>query len=366
MAPSSCTHKELVGISNHSEIQSSSLKLSTPLLSYQPYRLSKHVRYTVPLTIAKFAIVGRRDGRIGGLAAAWRDILNPFETKAWIVTFLFFCALLVLTVYVSSDQQGRTHWEIVFAHDEYPNYSHNKNSTVPNDNFARNNKTCIMKMFVPRRLISISWICFFTIVLIFYELALVEFIVNQTPNVLNLSKVSGEELSSFAVRRDTATETIFWNMVDPQRKYNNDTIPWKRTGSIKEIFGLLENRSAGVKYGLMHEYLLSSELHSRQSLCDSLEVWNVLNEAPYFLSAFFMTKAVSVDEIDAINREISELHQFSRIQEINKQYNHAIPERCYTRRQRIDEWYIVGAMIPIIFLVMLIIFFLRCTSGHSD
>lgn len=383
LAPDTCGHNDFILAFKHPSIVSSGYRLGSPILSYQPNRVDGSGPFTVPITTGRLTIIGRRAVQKGDITRAFRDVVHPFNHAAWALSIGLGVVLLVLQLCVFTDF---TEWPprfdvLLFFGDDIIMHERDEVLEVQRRRRRRRGFTGRVQQehvaaSLARRLITIGWIAYFTIFLIFYELALVEAVLNPPSNKLQLSALDSEQVGEFAVRENTATETVFKNIVDKDGKYNmmsdnktNDnrtTFPWVRVQTAEDIFNKLQEERPSssskearfVRFGLMHQGIAAHMLHENVELCTTLQEYELTSGGHVFQSAFFFTKTVPQTMLNDMNRQISVLQQMAIIQEMYDAYHMKVPEACGPKRTRIDTAFIVVTIALVVGLIGIVVFVL--------
>lgn len=313
----------------------------------------------------------------GDIARAFRDVVRPFNHAAWMLIIGLGVVLLVLQVCVFTDfteWPPRIDLSLFFGGDvlmieEEGNEKEDVEMQKKKEKKRRfrggggggQNRTRVAASLA-RRLITIAWIAYFTIFLIFYELALVEAVLNPPSTTLQLSALETEQVGQFAVRENTATETVFKNIVDNDGKYtnvhgNSTTVPWVRVKTAEDMFNKLQEDSS-VRFGLMHQGIAANMLHENVALCSLLQEYEINSGAHLFQSALFFTKTVPKTRLNDMNTQISVLQQMVRIQEMYSTYHMKVPESCGPKRTRIDTAFIVVTIALVVGLIGIVVLLL--------
>eukprot|EP00171_Calliarthron_tuberculosum_P002186 IDg2186t1 len=152
---------------------------------------------------------------------AYTTILRPFQLVTWVVVLFFFIVFalirIVIAAYFAEPRTLNTIWKQALGEQDaiQINETHNQ------ERVRLVNKTAV---FVHGFAVS----AFIVIVILFYEIAVVNFIFQKQKPMLQkeLSNLDISELKDYVIIEKDGTDKIFRSHVDPKGTYKNRIPPW--------------------------------------------------------------------------------------------------------------------------------------------
>ncbi len=184
------------------------------LLFSIPERLTENTRPSAPISEDRIIVIGRRDSK-SSIVQAYTTILRPFQLATWMmllgILMFFVFARVLIAAYFSDPRTPRNIARHVF--DEH-------------DLHSNETQRLLNKGAVASLMISVA--AFFAIVILFYEIAVVNFVFSKKKHALqkSLSSLTEEEMKQYVIPKAEATENIWRKYVKAENKYVNHTPPW--------------------------------------------------------------------------------------------------------------------------------------------
>lgn len=256
-AGSTCTFDNEIRFIENSTAENTSYNfIAGGFLLFLPYRRTKNTITSSHIFIDNLVLIYRRDPEVGSWKESVKNILSPFQWRAWIVivasiSVLFLCACLFL--YRFAPPGNCLKWTVT------PQLENN----VPADERIA--------------WISLKWAIavLFTVLLLLYEISVALWIFRGPPPMVeDLQQLPGLGLDRYAVVANGASEAIFRNIVDKENKYLGNDALWTRGDRLNGILKLLLDKSSKVDYVFNFRSNVKNELHE-SNLCSKV-IWDPL------------------------------------------------------------------------------------------
>ncbi len=192
------------------------------LMFVLPHRLTENTRPASSLIEDQVVIIGRRDSR-SPIVQAYSTILRPFKFETWMmllgIFLLFLLVRIIIAVYFARPRKRH----VIVRHllGEYDVRDNQLPLTQNEETLRLLNKTAVMSL-------TLAVSAFFVIVILFYEIAVVNFIFLKKTHALQkeFANLTPEEMKQYVIIKGGGTEVIWRSYVDPEKKYENRTTPW--------------------------------------------------------------------------------------------------------------------------------------------
>lgn len=214
---------------------------------------------------------------------------------------------------------------------------------------------------VAKRLIRIAISSMIVIFLLFYELAVAQFLFveQKKPNLKDVRTLTRENLMEYSVEKDAATENTWHRTVFAPGKYKDDpeSFPWKRCSTNSECFDWALDPSNPVRYVVGFKSAGTYQVLHR-SACNVMTVYGTENELYKFGAGWLYGGAVPPSFRRAVDRDIASVSLGDEL--------HAIADRdagtldttdCKTIFHDIDVG-IIGALVIVLSVPTLVLLFL--------
>lgn len=304
-----------------------------------PQRMSENTTASVTVRGVKPVLVGLKEAD-GAVNRAIGVILRPFQLGTW----LLILGVLLLAV----GTYGALAW--YFAN---PRSTMNVCRHLMLD-FSQSNhderELMLNKVSVRSLLFAVTaaWV----ILILFYEIAVVNFVFFQKPASLNeaLRDLSPTGLRKYLVTKGDATELLFRAYLDPGGKYATGTPPWQFCSSKEECYDKLLNNSDRGQFFFTYEQSRRFEQRKRGG-CSKLTVFEPPSPLPSVPAGMYYSSGFPRSRIVEIDKAILQLSVDNKIQsEINKE-NPSLD--CVADPRSIGPSVVGWLLLPIIVLAMI-------------
>lgn len=189
-----------------------------------PQRITNLTRASTPISSERIVLIGRRHSGII-LARAYSTILRPFQFKTWMLllgVLVFFAIVrLLLAVYFATPRTAQgvgRHLLGDFKLDEEALFDYKRKKK---ENILLLNRGAV-------RCWDLGVAAFFVIVVLFYEVSVVNFVFAKRTEVIEqpLAVLGPRELKEYVIKQGGGAEIVWRNHADPEMKYEHINPPW--------------------------------------------------------------------------------------------------------------------------------------------
>eukprot|EP00171_Calliarthron_tuberculosum_P009902 IDg9902t1 len=264
------------------------------------YRIGEHTIPSISFNEGKVLVFGSsRDKRLT-ISTAIHVIVQPFEPFAWVLLSCVILGFIGTRILIT----------LVYTRPLQPAL------------FIRNYLACRFKVFV-------------LIFVLFYELAVVNFIFNyhsdgQAHRVENLSI---NELKQYAVSKESAESHIFRRFVDPHDRFISKR-PWTETENHTEVFKKILDPSHPARYGISFSDGARYELR-KKNLCNKFDLYNTSVPLHQYSTVWYYGSNLPPKKRTAINQGISELREANKVSPAIDEAVGFMPQNCGKIESRI-------------------------------
>ncbi len=305
------------------------------LLFSLEYRLSSRTIPSVPLLEDRLIIIGPRNDDRVSWANAWEALWRPFTTKAWVMLFLTTGSVIFLRVWISFHFTDPFTWQ-QFRDNLLGDYIH---TNIGNANRVAN--AAVERHKDPaelRRLnsyISNGVKILFVIIILYYEIAVVDFIFQDRQDETN--RISPGE---FALTKSSTMSRVFRTEFLNRTKRRNQACPrgkpcWLELDTIQDVYFTITSQNNTKSDVHQNSYVYENFnrywFRRNSSLCGELQVveYEPLNRKVagvwYYSSNIELERRVEIDRAILDMRERDEVR--SKLYEVT---GSSLPPKCET------------------------------------
>ncbi len=157
-----------------------------------------------------------------------------------------------------------------------------------------------------RRLLQVALSATAVVFLLFYEIAVVNFlfIEQSKPRIQSVEKLSAEKLRHYSIQKNAATEVVWHRTVDPDGRYNESTYPWQRCVTEIECFDWIRNGSAKLFVGFK---TIGTYQVVQRGACENMTIYETNKELYTFGAGWLYGGSVPVPWRRKIDVQVLEL-----------------------------------------------------------
>lgn len=221
---------------------------------------------------------------------ALEKIVGPFEPYAWIMLFMIIFLFVIARLCIALVFTWPFSWRYLISNLSvglFPELDHSSYTRSPAE--------------VQLRYLNGVWLnsakVFFVVVALFYELAVVNFVLSSNlsaPTVVP-RELSEAQLGKYAVVKDSAESVIFRNSV---REEFRSPRRWSEVNSGKQLFDKIVDKRGSITHGVIFDISAQFEIFKR-NLCDNLAVY--MTEEPILRYSMVWYYGANVDLATRVN-----------------------------------------------------------------
>lgn len=334
----------------------------TGLLAQLPERVSENIVPTVQLFESEVVVLGPSNEFQGTIRAAFAQVFRAFETTTWIVLSIFVLLLIILALLVSCVfTRPLTPFNVLMNLCGEHKLIFDVSEHLSRDSDIRRSKSLHRAAVI---VLGIGFSAFVVIVVLFYEISIVDSIVNQqSPKVGNLALLSDSALSRYSVLKNSAPERTLRRATDPtgSRFKSDSEFPWFRCMVDDECYDKMLDKKDEVKYMVVLEPEGVWNVRERLAY-DSIVQYKTRDTLFLFSGGWYLGTSVPLSEQVRINQEILKVKMSAKLRNIIE-IDSGLQEKSFGQQKpRISPGILA---IPLIFIVgpCLIIVFLLIICG---
>lgn len=354
-----CQFNDMV---NYIDQASSDYKLgATGLLLENKQRLRENVKPSISLLSEVMVIFGEQQESRMGFPVY--KLLHPFRRDTWLAFTSFLTAFVMLSMLAARvlGPRSNTVSDVIqntFQFYVCPTFT---SVTIESSPIIADGASMMRRQRLGERLATcravrhlmrVSLSVTFVIFLMFYEVAVVNFLFIQqsAPRLKNVKDLTKEELAQFCVERDAATEDVWNKTVFSPGKYNIDERPWKRCKDDTECFSWALNDKNPVKYVVGFKSSGVYQITSRNA-CEKMAIYEIEDEGKILYSfgaGWLYGSLMKTNFTQALDRDILKMHETDRLPRIIED-NAGIPNfsECRSKITDIDVG-VIGASVVLL------------------
>lgn len=362
-AGASCTFDKMVEfVAHHAQNEATNEYRFgiTGMLTQLPERISKNVIPTVQLFESEFLVLGPSKEDTGTVQAAFNQLFRAFEGSTWIVLSIFVLLLFILALLVSCVfTQPLTPFNVLMNLCGEHKLIFDVSENLARDSDVRSSKSLHRSAVI---MLGIGFSALVVIVVLFYEISVVESIVNQqSPKVGNLELLTDKQLSRYSVLKNSAPEQTLRRAVDPtsSRFKSEKHFPWFRCMVDDECYDKMLDRKDKVEYMVVLEPEGVWNVRER-SANEKIVQYKTSDTLFLFSGGWYLGRSIPQTEQVRINQEILRVKMSAKLRNIIE-IESGLQEKGFTPQKpgispgilAIPLIFIVGPCLVIVFLLML-------------
>ncbi len=290
----------------------------TGLVAQLPERVSEYAIPTVQLFESEIVVLGPSNEFEGTVHAAFKQVFRAFEFSSWVVLLVFISLLICLALVTSCVfTRPLTPFNILMNLCGEHKFFFDVSDHLTRDIDVRRSRALHRAAVI---CLGAGFSGFVVIVVLFYEISVVNSIVNQqSPKVGDLHLLSNDVLAQYAVLKNSSTERTLRRAADPAgTKFKHDSdLPWYRCLEDAQCYDKVLDKKDKVKFMVALEIEGRWNLQQRQ-VCDSIVKYGTSNPLFIFSGSWYLGSSVNVSEYVRINREIMRLKLSAKLRQIIK------------------------------------------------
>jgi len=362
------------------------------MLAQLPERVTPNLRTTITMLETSVVIYNATIDSGGELESSFRQVFQGFDRPTWFVMFAIYFGLVAVGYIISVAYRRTFSPFVALMHlqgAEGPLFAKERSDKdndidMDRENIGGTSKEYTGQSVMPtvRKMhelsVALLYSSFFimgVIVVVFYELGLVNFIFNQTEEKLPkpFRLYSDAELSRFSVLEGSSPEFALRNAVDPYGlKYRNESLyPWHRCKSEGDCFKKVLDRKDKVCVVLSVQS--NARYHiNKKGLCRKLIKLETDEPLLKFSGGWYISSSVPHKKLVAINQGILIKKSTGRIMRIIDQEMGKGGDNCGKRKLAVGPLalsiplLVVTGPLTIILLSILIASFCIPTVGKDQ
>jgi len=288
------------------------------------YRMSIYSIPSAPLLEDELVIVGPRVDDNATWSNAWAAMWRPFTTKAWlmlIMTILFVLFLRVWVSYFFTEKSPKFKWS-QFRDNFIGDYDDLKGARNRQIRAPKHHNRMEAKRL--NTYLSNGLGIFFVITILYYEIAVVDFIFEGRVDAL-----SSIDPSKFAITSNSTMDRVF------QQKYADDAkckAPcWKQVKNISEAYATVTNKNTKHSFTAVYETFNRHTFREDTDLCKKIQVLEYPAINRRFAGVMFYSSSIPVERRMFIDQEIVLLREQGKLREIvHRKTGESLPAKCET------------------------------------
>ncbi len=290
----------------------------TGLIAQLPERISEYAIPTVQLFESEIVIFGLSNEFKGSVHATFKQVFRAFEAVSWVV-ILVFIGLLVFLALATSCVFTRplTPFNILMNLCGDHTFFFDVSDHLTRDNDVRRSRALHRAAVI---CLGAGFSGFVVIVVLFYEISVVQSIVNQqSPKVRDLHSLSNDALKQYSVLKNSWTERTLRRAADPTgTKFKHDSdLPWHRCQNETECCDRVLDKDDEVKFMVALEFEGSWDFEM-QDPGEQIVKYGPTNPLFIFSGSWYLGSSVDHSESVRINQEIMRLKVAGELRTIIK------------------------------------------------
>lgn len=321
---SNCTFNQLVDYTQIQADEGYQFGI-TGLLLETPQRQCHH-EASAPLIDNSVIIIGRRNTESQKGQDALKQLIRPFNWATWlifllvVVVFVSVCFTIAVRFHVFRGRSLVTAFFIftgerdeAMAYEAQTHASRHLVSPSKSSNHLYNISESSDIVFATKyglsmTLYRIALVAFLGIFILFYEVAVVNFLFQQQSLFISQSvrALTAEELKKYSVLKGSALENVWNATVNSQenQKFEGDNVPWARCDSATQCVNWTESGRSDfdVTFEVVGKFLINEV-----SSCDNLTIFETQDVLYQFNGGWLYNSRVNDTDRKLIDRELISL-----------------------------------------------------------
>lgn len=372
-----CQFNEMVEFIDEQARESPSYKFgATGLLKENKRRLTENVIQSTSLMREELAIFGKHQKNRKPFPVT--VLVRPFRRTTWLAFVLFIAAVGVSAVFTARvfgpraftvsdfvqytfhffmDPQlavttAQPHLSLQDSADKTPSECDNEERRRTSERF--------LTYKAARHLMRVALSAMIVIFLLFYEVAVVNFlfIEQSAPKVRSVKDLTEEDLMQYSVEKKAATEVVWHRTVFKPGKYNPKKPPWKRCKDLNQCFDWALDPEDPVKFVVGFKSAGVYQVTSRH-VCQHLTNYETQGEGKLysFGAGWLYNSHMEKSFTRALDKEILDMHEMGMLPRIIEA-SAGLPdaEECRSKIADIDVGVIGASVVLLVVPPLLLIF----------
>ena len=283
------------------------------------YRMKEHMIPSTSVFEGMFVIVGKRLSTIKHIKEAFRDIFEPMQRDAWLITCSF-AIFLIASVYLSLSLHARS---------MHPSHVFNE---LFSDEVIES-----ISMRSMWRLLMITVTVFFAVFVMLFELAVAVTLFDGRLYAVDpaLSRIPNDQLHKYMVQGGGASEFVFHMHLYGKQEYLSRTKLWRTARNADEMIKMVLDETDPVQFIVMSDQTVAVELH-RHQLCSELVVLETVSPLFRYTGGWYYNDQIPNDTRHAIDRSLLQARELNRIDSIYNNPESSVPRNCGAVRCAIE------------------------------